>query len=189
MQIVAVAVVFRTGCDHVQVILTANHGGDLLLAAVLPFLIAFRPPVRHDNAVIAPFLPQDSGQQVIVAARPQAVDRAVCRHDAECTRFPQGNRKAFEIQFPQRTLGHNGFRVISAIFLIVARKMLDSAANTAALQALDDRRRHFTRQQRIFRKILEVAPVQRMPMQIHARCKQQVNAVAAHFLPRPRIQI
>ena len=139
--------------------------------------------------MIAPFLPQDSGQQVIVAARPQAVDRAVCRHDAECTRFPQGNRKAFEIQLPQRPLGDNGFHIIAAVFLIVARKVLDGAADTAALQSLDDCRRHFACQQRIFRKILEVAPIQRMPMQIHARCKQQVNAVAAHFLPRPRIQI
>ena len=70
--------------------------------------VTFSDPVRHDKTFVAPFVAQNSGQQLAALLRIRSVDTIVGRHDRPRTPLLDGDLESSQINLTQRTLRHPG---------------------------------------------------------------------------------
>ena len=166
---------------HQHVDLRPDAVGVVLDLRELGTCRAAHPPIGDHAAAIAPILSQHRRREVVIVVVPHAVDLVVTRHDRRRIALFDADLEASEIDLPERPLGHAAVDMSAALLLIVARKVLGTRAPARALNASDERRRGAPGQQRIFGKILKVAPAQRIAVNVHPRSQQQVAAVEHHL--------
>ena len=98
-------------------------------------------PVRHDDAVEPPLVPQDPPDQVGLLAAVDAVDLVVGGHHGPHAGLPYGCFEGEEVDLAQGTLGDLGADRHPLVLLVVAGVVLDAAPDAARLHALARRRR------------------------------------------------
>ena len=155
---------------------------------IIPGLDSFRrirlvPPVRHHDAVEAPFIAQDAGQQVIALLGILPVDLVVRRHDRPRLRFFDRNLEILEIEFPQGALADQGVIFITVGLLVVQGEMLDGSSDAIGLDAPYIGCAHLARKQRILGEILVIASVQWIPVQVLPGSQQYIYTILKHLIP------
>ena len=71
---------------------------------------------------------------------------------------------------------------VTSVLLIVKRKVLDAGSHAVLLHAADVRHNHRSRQTGVFAHILEVSPVERRAVDIHAGSEQHLFVAIKCFL-------
>ena len=84
----------------------------------------FDTPVGHHDAVEAPLVAEDSGQQAVFLLGVFAVELVVRRHHRPRFPFLDGNLEIFKIEFPQCTVAYAHIVFQAVDFLIIDSKML-----------------------------------------------------------------
>ena len=111
-----------------------------------------------------------------------AVELVVRRHHRPRLAFLDGNLEVFQIEFPQGTVAYLGIVLQTVDFLVVGGKVLDGSSHAIRLDATHVCGSHFARKQRVFRVILEIAPAERIAVQVHARGEEHIDTVFQYFI-------
>ena len=141
-----------------------------------------RRPVRHDDTVKAPLLPQHIRNQPAVFSRMNPVQRVVTGHHGSHTGFLHGILEHRKIQFAQRALVDHRIGSMTAVLLIVGGKVLDGSDDSVLLHSLDIAAGYRRSQHRILAVILKVSPAERRTVDIDPRTQHDADA------PGPGIQ-
>ena len=173
----------RVGHDHKNIILGAYHSGHVPGAAIAAAGVALRPPVAHHKAGVAPLATKDRRDKVIIARRPVAVQRVVGRHDRAGMPLPDSDFKTAQVDFPQSAFRHDRLHKVAAMLLVVGGKVLDRPGHAPTVQPAQLGAGHLSGQKRILGEILEIAPVQRVAMDVDTGAQQRVHMVFAQFQP------
>ena len=142
----------------------------------------FDPPVGHHDAVEAPLVAEDCGQQVVFLLGVFAVKLVVRRHHRPRFPFLDGNLEIFKIEFPQCTVAYARIVFQAVNLLVVGREMFDRSANTVLLYTAHVSRSHLAREQRVFGIVLEVAATKRVAVEVHSRGEEHIHAIFQHFV-------
>ena len=134
-------------------------------------------PVRHHQARIAPFLPQNAGNQFPVFRGVGAVQQIVGGHNAPNAAFFHDDLKGFQVNFPQRPLRNPGIASEAVGLLVVAAEVLDAGRNILGLNALHHCRRQLPGHQRVFRIILKVPAAQGASVDVDGRGQPHADVV------------
>ena len=97
--------------------------------------------------------------------------------------LPDSDFKTAQVDFPQSAFRHNRLHKVAAMLLVVGGKVLDGSGHAPAVQPAQLGAGHPSGQKRILGKILEIAPVQRVTMDVDTRAQQRVNMIFAQFQP------
>ena len=139
--------------------------------------IVLEPPVRNHNAVIAPLIPKDRGKQLVILLGVFAIQFVVGTHDRPGLSFLHRNFKILQVDFPEGPAAHQRVILGPVGLLVVHGVVLDGGSGPIGLDAPDIGRRHLPTQERVFGEILEVPSIERITMNVHARCEQHVHAI------------
>ncbi len=134
-------------------------------------------PVRHDDAVELPLVPQDPPDEVGLLAAVDAVDLVVGRHHGPHARLPHGCLERREVDLAQGSLGDLGADRHPLVLLVVAGVVLDAAPDTTPLHALHVGDGEAGRQQRVLGERLEGAAGQGSAHDAHRRSEQHVDSL------------
>ena len=145
-----------------------------------------RAPIAHHPAGIVPVALQHIGQQVLVLARPVAVDLVVRAHDRSGMPLFDRDLKGEQVAHAQRRLADPRIDHHAAGFLRVEREMLDRRNDVVRLDPGDMRAAQRAREQRILAQIFEVATVPRIARQIDAARQQHVEPLVPRLRPDHR---
>ncbi len=151
--------------------------------------VVARVPIAHNKAVIAPFVIENIAQKMLVFARIYAVYAVIRGHKSLCATLFHRDFKRGQVDFAQRALIDNGIHRHAVKLLRVDGKVLYAGVNALGLYPAYHRRRHLARQQRVFRKILEVSPGQGVAFDVHAGAEHHAYPFACGFLAdvRPKL--
>ena len=160
----------------------ATDGGIARHFEIEPRLEAFhavvhRAPIGHHEPVKAPFLAKNVGQQPFILAAIFPVYFVIGAHHRGGMALFHNYLKHFEINFADGALIGDGISHETEVFRIVEGKVLDGDPHALALYPLDFGCRHFSRKVRIFGKIFEVAPRQRVALDIRPGAQHNMDAV------------
>ena len=144
--------------------------------------IRHRAPVRHDEALKAPVFSEHVRQQPFVFGAVYAVDLVVGAHNGLGLGFFDRCFKGWQIDFPQRSLGHLRGYAHPGSLLVIGRVVLDGSADVMALHAVDIGCRHFACQIRVFAHVLEVSAAQRAPLDADRRPQYHGKILRLAFL-------
>ena len=142
----------------------------------------FHAPVCHHDAVEAPFVAEHGGEQPMFLLRVVAVDFVIRRHHRPRFAFLDGDFKVLEIELSQSAVADASVVFPSVDFLAVGSIVFYRGAHAIGLYAPHKSRGHLTRQQWVFREILEVATTERVAVEIHARGENHVGAIFKHLI-------
>ena len=107
-------------------------------------------PVGHHDALIAPVVAQDAGEQVAIAHRVLAVDHVIARHDGPGLTLANGNLEATQIELASSTLTELLVNAGAVGLLRVDSEVLGRHASTLTLHAVDIGSANLTCEQRVF---------------------------------------
>ena len=140
-------------------------------------------PVADDEAVEAPLVAQQLGQQPVVLAAERAVEAVVAGHDHAHVGPADGGLERDEVQLAQRAfVDLRGDRHPLELG-VVADEVLDARGHTLGLQPADVGDGELRRQDRILAVALEVAPADRGAVQVHRRGEHDVGALGVRLPP------
>ena len=139
-------------------------------------------PVGHDDAVEAPLLTQDGGQQGVALLGIFPIQQVIGRHDGPWLRLPHGNLESLEVEFPKRTLSHHIVHPLTVGLLRICSIMLDGSAHAIALHASHIGSSYLTGNQRVLGVVLEVTAAEWRTVQVHTRCQQHIHAIFQHLI-------
>ena len=164
------------GTGHQQVVagLQLGHG------------VAAAVPVGHHQALETPFLAQQRGQQIVAFGGVRAVHEVVARHHRPGLRLLHRELKPLQVDFAQGPLAHRRVQLHAVEFLVVHGEVLDAGAHALAFYPVHEGGGHVAGHQRVFGIVLEVAPTQRVAVDVHARGQQHVDAKGPHLAPKCR---
>ena len=92
-------------------------------------------PVGHDDALVAPLIAQDGGEQAVALLGELAVELVVGRHHGPGVGLLHGNLEALEVDFAQGTLAHHLIDHRAVGLLRIDGEVLDAGADVLALDA------------------------------------------------------
>jgi len=168
---------------HFQVRAAGDGAGTVVHAA----------PIGHKQAFKTPLFASDFGQQLRVFAGVGAVELVVGTHHGPGLRLADDDLKR-----PQEDLAQSALiddRVIDhpAEFLVVGSEVFQADARALALDAVDVGTCQFPCHEGIFGKVLKVAPVEGVALDVHAWCQQDVHLSGFGFrakrLPKLKHQL
>ncbi len=139
-------------------------------------------PVGHHDAVIPPFVPKDGGEQTAALLGEFPVQLVVRGHDGPWIGLFDHDLEALQIEFAKGAPAYPGIGHVAVGLGVIGSIVLGAHADPVALDAFDIGGRHFSGEQRIFGKILEVAATERITMKVHSRCQQHVDPVFFNLL-------
>ena len=134
-------------------------------------------PVGHHNALEAPLVTQDGGEQLAVGLGVGTVDTVVGTHDGPGVGLLHGNLEALEIELAKGAGIDAGVVVHAVGLLAVAGEVLDGYAHAVLLDTAGVGGGHLTGNDGVFGEILEVTAAERIAVQVHARSQQDVGPV------------
>ncbi len=130
--------------------------------------VMYRSPIRDDQALEAPLVFENIGQQVVMFRAVHAVEFIVGTHHHPGFSLFNGFFKSGQVDFAQGAFIHFGADAEALEFLVVGGKVLDCGAHASALSAFDQASSHFPGQVGIFGVILEIATTKRGAFHVHA---------------------
>ena len=139
-------------------------------------------PVRDDDAVKAPLVPKDGGQEVVILLGIFSVHLVVGTHHRPGVSFLHRNLEILQVDLPEGPAADQGVILRPVGFLVIRRIVLDGSAGTVALDTAHVSRRHLPGEERILGEIFEISSVQRITMYVHSRSQQHVHAILQHFI-------
>ena len=140
------------------------------------------PPVRHNQAVKAPFVTQNVGDEPFVLRGPCAVDLVIRSHYRFGVCFLNGSLKRREINFTQGAFIHNAVAVAPVVIGVVGGEVFDRCDYAIVLNPLDIFDHGSRGQVGIFAGILKISPAVWDAVDIHTRAQQNSIAVGDAFL-------
>ena len=102
--------------------------------------------------------------------------------------LPDSDFKTAQVDFPQSAFRHDRLHKVAAMLLVVGGKVLDGSGHAPAVQPAQLGAGHLSGQKRILGEILEIAPVQRMAMDIDTGAQQRIHMVFAQLQPFHRVE-
>ena len=139
--------------------------------------IVLEPPVRDHDAVVPPLVPEDGGQEFVVLLGVLPVELVVGTHHRPGFPFLHRDLEILQIDLPERPAAHQRIVLGPVRFLVIHRIVLDGGSGPITLDAPHVSRRHPAGEERVFREVLEVTPIERIPVDVHARSEQHVHAI------------
>ena len=139
-------------------------------------------PVGYDHAVKAPVPAQNLGQQPGIIAGMYIVDARIAAHDGFGLCGLDDRFKRGQVQLAHRAFVNLAVAVEALVLLIVGGKVLETCACTALLRTLHPCRAHGARNVGVLGEILEIAPAQRVALDVDAGAKHDVNTVGKSLL-------
>ena len=136
--------------------------------------VAHGAPVGDDCAVKSAFIAQEV-KSLPVLRGILAVDAVIRAHHGDGLRLADDLKRPV-IQLAKRALIDVARLMQAVIFQIVAAEMFEAYADAGILRPFDIRLCKHARKLRILRKIFKVAPVQRVPLDVHTGRQQQFHA-------------
>ena len=103
-------------------------------------------------------------------------------HHAPRLAFLHGSLEAGQIDFVEGSVADNHVHLMAIFFVVVEAIVLHATCHATALQALNVWRHHLRRQIRVFAHVLEVAPSERRPVDVHARAQYHAFATIQSLL-------
>ena len=162
------------GFHHVVAGIDRLHGA---------FLVA---PVGHHDARETPLFLQDGGEEFPLLLREIAVQGVVGGHHGPRLSFLDGDFEVLEVNFPESALADQGVIPGAVRLLVVGGEMLDRGPDSVRLDAPHIGGGHLPGEDRIFRKILEIPTAERVPVDVHPRGQERVDAVSEHLAAHRR---
>ena len=139
-------------------------------------------PVGHHDALVAPLVTQDGGEQSVALLGKFAVDLVVGRHHGPGISLLHGNLEALEVDFAQSTLADHFVDEGAVGLLRVDGEVLDAGADTLALNATNVGSSNLACYQRILGIVLEITSAKGRTMDVHAWSKEYVATVFEHLV-------
>ena len=118
-------------------------------------------PVRHNDALIAPFSPQNFIEQNIMMAAVCSAQLIVGTHDSFCLAPFYRCLKARQINLPERPLADLHVYVQTPCLLIVHRKVLHARRHVILLNSLYQRNNKLRDKIGVLAHVLKTPPAQR----------------------------
>ena len=140
------------------------------------------PPVGDNKTLIAPFAPQNIGDQLIVVVAPNAVDQIIAGHEAQGVGFLYADFKALEVDFPLCPLGQPGVALVAAGFLVVAGIVLGAGGHALTLDTPHHGGGDFAGEQGVFGVVFKVPSAQGVAVDVHAGAEQHLASLGKHLL-------
>ncbi len=156
---------------HLEVEAGAHRGDRVVDAA----------PVGDDEAVVAPVVAQDLGEQPGVLAGVHAVDAVVGRHDGRRLGLDDDALERRQVDLAQRPRVDVGADLHPVGLLVVGREVLHRRADALRLQPRDVRGAEDAAEQGVLGDVLEVAAAQRRPLDVDAGAEHHVHAEGARL--------
>ena len=144
--------------------------------------IAQACPVGHHDAVEAPLVAQDGGQQFAVLLGERTVQSVIRRHHRPGSSLAHGNLESFQVDFAEGTLRHHLVDTHAVGLLRVAGEVLDGGTHPLTLNASHVGGGNLARHYRVFGIVFEVTPAERRAVDVHAWGEQHVAAVLQHLV-------
>ena len=139
-------------------------------------------PVRHHDALEAPFVTENRGEEAFALLGVLSVELVVGAHHRPGIGFLHGNLKVLEINLAEGTLGDDSVVLVAVGFLVVGSIVLDGSTHAIALDTLHISGGHLAGQERVFGEILEVTAVQGVAVNVHTGGQEHVHAIFQHFI-------
>ena len=139
-------------------------------------------PVGHHDALEAPLVAQNGGEQSMTLLGEFAIDLIVGRHHGPGISLLHGNLEALEINLTQSTLAHYFVDKGAVGLLRIHGEVLDRSADALALDATNVSSSNLACYQRIFGIVLEIASAKGRTMNVHTRSEQNVATVFEHLV-------
>ena len=139
-------------------------------------------PVGYDHAVKAPVPAQHLGQQPGIIAGMYIVDTRIAAHDGFRLGSLDDGFKRGQVQLAHRAFVNLAVAVEALVLLIVGGKVLETGARAALLRTLHPCRAHGARNVGVLGEILEIAPAQRVALDVDAGAKHDVHTVGKSLL-------
>ena len=134
-------------------------------------------PVRDDEAVEPPLVPEDRREKPLVLAAVGTVEPVVGAHDSPGPGFGDRGFEGNEVQLAQRRVVDVRADGHTFELGVVRHEVLDRGAHADRLHAPDEADGEPRREVRVLGVALEVAAGQRMAMQVHRRREEHVGAL------------
>ena len=138
-------------------------------------------PVGHHGALVAPFVAQDGGYQVLALGGIGAVDLVVGGHDRPGIGFLDRDFEALEVDFALGAGADDGVVAGTVGLLVVVSEVLDGGTDIVLLDTADIGGGRLAGHERILGIIFEVTAVQRMTVNVQRRGEEHVGAVLVDF--------
>ena len=145
-------------------------------------------PVRHDQPVEAPLVPQHPVDEVGLLAAVGPVDLVVGGHHRPDAGLSHGGLEGDEVDLAERALGDFGADGHPLVLLVVAGVMLDAASDPSALHPAHVGDGQAGREQRVLGEGLEGASGERGPGDADGRPEQDVDALGLRLGGQHRAQ-
>ena len=143
------------------------------------FLVA---PVGHHDAVEAPLVTQDGGEELVVLLGVDAVDFVVRAHDGPGVGLADGDLEALQVELAEDAGADAGVVAHTVDLLVVGGEMLDGYAHAVALDAAHVGCGHLAGEEGILGEVLEVTAAEGVAVQVLAGSQEHVGAVFLHLL-------
>jgi len=148
--------------------------------------VAGREPVANDEALEAPFVAKNAGEQVSVFGAVRAVEPVVGGHDAERAAVANRPLERLQVDLAQRPFVDDRVNGLALELGLVANQVLGSCCDTLALHAGHKRCCEAAAQPWIFAVALERAAIERRADQVDRGCQQHSRSLLACFTPEQR---
>ncbi|MNE49792.1 hypothetical protein D3C80_1443340 [compost metagenome] len=116
------------------------------------------------------------------------VNRVVGSHNRIGASLPYCDFKAFQVDLPKGSLRHDRIHLAAMLLLVIAGEMLQRSVRAASHHPPCTRSGKSSRNQRVLREVLEVAPIKRTASNIETRSQQGVYVVSQQLLAFQNIQ-
>ena len=156
---------------HLQV-QPGGQGGDPVM---------HRAPVRHDQPVEAPLVPEHLGQQPPVLRRVLAVDLVVGAHHRPRPGCGDHVLEGGQVDLAQGALVHVGADPEPVGLLVVRREVLHARPDLLRLQAVHQPGGEPAGQERVLGQVLEVAPAQRRALDVDPGAEDDRDVLGARL--------
>ena len=138
-------------------------------------------PVAHHDAVEAPLVAEDVGDQLFGVSRMGSIHAVVCGHDRPDAGLFHDGFKGGQVQFSQRWLTDLAFNRHPLELGVVAHKVFGARSNTLGLHAFHIAHRDLAREMRIFTHAFEVAAADWRAVQVDRGTEQHPSPLRPRF--------
>ena len=134
-------------------------------------------PVGHHDALEAPFVAEDGGQEVDLLLGVFAVHLVVGGHHGPGIGLLHGDLEVLQVDLAEGALADAGVVLVAVRLLVVGHVVLDGGAHPIGLDTAHVGGGHLAGEDRILGEVLEVTAAQRVAVDVHARGEENVHAI------------
>ena len=161
------------GSAGLQHVVAGSHLGGAVVTA---------EPVGHHEALEAPFVTKDGGDEVPALGSVSTVNLIVGAHDGPGIGLLHGNLDTFEVNLALGTGADDGVVARTVGFLVVVGEVLDGGAYVVFLDTAHVGSGCLAGYHGVFGVVFEVAAVERVTVNVEGGCEVHIGSVLMDFL-------